>query len=144
MVLFYLEDSDYESPTRFQLLSKKGITRKITPDISRANFLSKESKKSLRGLKNRVEKLGIDEFSANSIIKDIHDIIIQTIRSKILMQGFSSSGNYAHEAEVAFMKKLGFSEYKISFVNNLRSSRNGINYYEKSLKVNTPKSVIVS
>jgi len=73
----------------------------------------------------------INELNSNSIIKDIHDIIIQLIRSKMLIQGFSASGNYAHESEVAYMRKLNFSDYEISFTNKLRASRNGINYYGK-------------
>lgn len=91
----------------------------------------KESKKSFKGLKERVIQMKINELNSNSIIKDIHDIIIQSIRSKMLSKGFSASGNYAHEAEVAYLKKLNFVEFEISFINTLRASRNGINYYGK-------------
>ncbi|HLD55362.1 MAG TPA: hypothetical protein VJB35_03830 [Candidatus Nanoarchaeia archaeon] len=118
-------------PFELNYYLKNGVVRKITPDISRANFLFEESQKSFEGLKIRVEKIGIDEFSANSIIKDIHDIILQILRSKMLFAGLSASGNYAHEAEVSYMNFLGFNQSQISFVNTLRKSRNGINYYGK-------------
>jgi hypothetical protein len=118
-------------PFDFDYYLKEKIARKQSPNIPRAEFLIRETKKSFIGLKNRVEKLGIDEFNANSIIKDIHDIIIEKVRAKMLIEGYNTSGNFAHEAEVAYMKNLGFSEFEISFVNELRQSRNGINYYGK-------------
>ena len=49
----------------------------------------------------------------------------------MLKEGLIASGNYAHEAEVSYMNELKFTDYEISFVNVLRSSRNGINYYGK-------------
>lgn len=124
---------------KFEDYLKKGIVSKRNPDISRAEFLINESKKSLEGIKRRVTKMGVDEFNANSIIKDIHDILIQTIRAKMLTKGFYASGNYAHEAEVSFMEKMDFRESEISFVNILRQSRNGINYYGKIFEENYAK-----
>ena len=118
-------------PFDFAYYLKKEIVKKQSPNIPRSEFLIKETKKSLIGLKNRIEKLGIDEFSANSIIKDIHDIIIEKIRAKMFLDGYNASGNFAHEAEVAYMKPLGFSDFEVSFVNELRQARNGINYYGK-------------
>ncbi len=115
----------------FEYYLQKGIVKKRRQDKSRAEFLIEESKKSFKGLKIRINKLGIDQFSANSIIKDVHDIIMQSLRAKMLLIGFYSSGNYAHESEVAYMKEIDFNEFDISFVNNLRASRNGINYYGK-------------
>jgi hypothetical protein len=55
--------------------------------------------------KNLVMK-GIDEDNVNSIIKDIYDKIIELIRAKMFLEGYSCSGNFAHEAEVAYLKKL--------------------------------------
>jgi len=118
-------------PFGFDYYMKKSIVRKISPDVSRADFLLEESKKSFKGLRLRIRKLGIDEFSANSIIKDVHDIIMQSLRAKMLLAGFSASENFAHEAEVSYMRPLKFSDFDISFVNTLRASRNRINYYGK-------------
>ena len=116
-------------PFDFEAYIKNGVVKKQSPNFSRAEFLIQEADKSFIGLKNRLDKLGIDEFSANSIIKDIHDIIVQKVRAKMLIDGFNASGNFAHEAEVAYMKKLNFSDYEVSFVNELRQARNGITYY---------------
>ena len=118
-------------PFDFNYYLNEKIVRKQSPNIPRAEFLIKETQKSFIGLKNRVEKLGIDEFNANSVIKDIHDIIIEKIRAKLLLDGYNASGNFAHEAEVAYMKNLSFSDFEVSFVNELRQARNGINYYGK-------------
>lgn len=119
---------------------KEKVVKKQSPSIPRAEFLIKETQKSFIGLKNRVEKLGIDEFNANSIIKDIHDIIIEKVRAKLLLDGYNASGNFAHEAEVAYMKNLGFSDYEVSFVNELRQARNGITYYGKIYEKGYAKS----
>lgn len=118
-------------PFDFNYYLEQGVVRKQSPNIPRAEFLTTETSKAFIGLKTRIEKLGIDEFSANSIIKDIHDIIVQKIRAKMLLEGFNASGNFAHEAEVAYMAVLKFSDYEISFVNELRKARNGITYYGK-------------
>ena len=127
-------------PFDFNYYLNEKIARKQSPNIPRAEFLIKETQKSFIGLKNRVEKLGIDEFNANSVIKDIHDIIIEKIRAKLLLEGYNASGNFAHEAEVAYMKNLSFSDFEVSFVNELRQARNGINYYGKLYEKDYAKS----
>lgn len=127
-------------PFDFDYYLNEKIVRKQSPSIPRAEFLIKETQKSFIGLKNRVEKLGIDEFNANSVIKDIHDIIIEKIRAKLLLDGYNASGNFAHEAEVAYMKNLSFSDFEVSFVNELRQARNGINYYGKLYEKDYAKS----
>lgn len=127
-------------PFDFKYYLKEKIVRKQSPNIPRAEFLIKETQKSFIGLKNRVEKLGIDEFNANSVIKDIHDIIIEKIRAKMLLDGYNASGNFAHESEVAYMKNISFSDFEVSFVNELRQARNGITYYGKIYEKDYAKS----
>jgi len=51
----------------------------------------------------------------------------------LLIDGFSSSGNFAHESEISYLKKLGFPEGEISFLNELRYFRNSVTYYGKLL-----------
>ncbi len=116
-------------PFNFEYYLKKGIIKKITPDLPRAKFLLSESENSFIGLKKRVEKMGIDDFSSNSIVKDVQDIILERIRAEMLKKGFSASGNYSHEAEVSFLEEMSFKESEISFINTLRKARNGITYY---------------
>ena len=56
---------------------------------------------------------------------------MELIRAKMLLEGFNSSGKGAHEAEVAYLRELKFSESDVQFANQLRYFRNGITYYGK-------------
>lgn len=120
-------------PKEFEYYVQRKIIKKQMPDKSRAEFLIKESEKSLQGLRKRVDVMGIDEFNANSIIKDCYDIIMELIRAKMFLEGYSASGSFAHEGEISYLKKLKFSENEISFLNQLRYFRNAITYYGKIL-----------
>ena len=120
-------------PKEFEYYIKKGIIRKSGQDKPRAEFLIKESEVSLEGLKERIKIIWINDKNANSIIKDCYDIMLELIRAKLLLEGYSSSGSYAHEAEISYLKKLGFSESEISFLNELRYFRNSVTYYGKIL-----------
>jgi hypothetical protein len=112
---------------------KKGIVRKITPDKARANFLITEADNTFEGLKERINKIGINEKNANSIIKDCYDIIMEIIRARLFLDGYMASGLNAHEAEVSYLKILNFSEKEVLFINDLRYFRNSITYYGKIL-----------
>lgn len=121
-------------PKEFEYYIKKGVIRKSSQNKPRAEFLIKESEVSLEGLKERIKIIGINDKNANSIIKDCYDIIMEMIRAKLLLVGYSSSGSYAHEAEVSYLQKLRFPDSEISFLNELRYFRNGITYYGKILE----------
>lgn len=77
--------------------------------------------------------MGIDEDNANSIIKDCYDIMMELIRAKLLLTGYCSAGQFAHEAEISYLKKCEFSDYNVSFINEVRYFRNSITYYGKIL-----------
>lgn len=120
-------------PKEFEHYLQKGIIRKSTPDAPRAQFLIKESETSFEGLKERIKIIGINNKNANPIIKDCYDIIMESTRAKLLLDGYSSSGNFSHEAEISYLKKLGFPDSEISFLNELRYFRNSVTYYGKLL-----------
>jgi len=128
-------------PKEFEYYLKKGIIRKLTPDKPRAEFLIKESEVSLEGLKERIKIIGINNKNANSIIKDCYDIIMELIRAKLLLKGYSSSGSYAHEGEISYLKTIGFPESEISFLNEVRYYRNSVTYYGKILDKEYAKKV---
>lgn len=119
----------------FEEYLKEGIVKKQRAELPRARFLIEESEKSFLGLKRRIKNEGIDSLNANSIIKEIHDIIIELIRAKMLLDEFSASGNYAHEAEISYLRALGFSDKEVLMANELRKARNGITYYGKMFEV---------
>lgn len=120
-------------PKQFEEYVKKGVARTCSPNKSRAEFLINESNNSFEGLTERVEKIGINDKNANSIIKDCYDIIMELVRARLLLDGYTSSGQSAHEAEVSYLKKVGFSDNEVSFLNELRYYRNSVTYYGKIL-----------
>ena len=120
-------------PKDFEYYLQKGIVRKITSDIPRARFLVEESEISFEGLKEMIQAIGINNRNSNLVIKNVYDILIGLIRAKLLLEGYISSGNYAHEAEISYLKKIGFSDKEISFLNELRYFRNSVTYYGKIL-----------
>ena len=126
----------------FDEFMANGIVKKQTPDISRANYLSKESEKSRVFLQNIIRDYGITDDSANSIIKLCYDIIMELIRSSMLRKGFNSSGQGAHEAEVSYLRKLGFNNNDVQFADQLRYFRNGIVYYGKILDAEYAEKVV--
>src|SRR3989344_103726 len=95
-------------PRPFDEFVKEGIVRKRSPDSSRSGSLQKESEKSYNFLKDIIKNIGISDENANNIIKNTYDIIMELIRADMLIRGFNSSGQGAHEAEVAYLKKIGF------------------------------------
>ena len=102
-------------PRNFEDYVQEGIIRKCSINKSRAMFLISESQKSLIGLNERIEAIGINENNANSIIKDCYDIIMEMIRAKMLLVGYSSAGQFAHEGEVSYLKRQDFLTAKSHF-----------------------------
>lgn len=67
---------------------------------------------------------------------------MELIRAKMLKAGFKSSGIGAHEAEVSYLRELGFKDTEIEFTNQLRYFRNGILYYGKSFDIDYVNKVL--
>lgn len=129
-------------PKEFEEYVKQGIIKRCSINKPRAEFLINESQKSLKGLHERVDMMGINDNNANSIVKDCYDIIMELIRAKLLLKGYSSAGQFAHEAEISYLKKFEFSDNEISFLNDLRYFRNSVTYYGKILSIEYAKQVV--
>lgn len=115
----------------FEDFIKDGVVKNITPDISRARSLLKDSEREYNFLKEVIKKMGVSDENANNIIKTSYDIIMDVIRAKMLEHGFNAIGLGAHEAEVSYMRKFGFNERDTQFLDQLRYFRNKIMYYGK-------------
>lgn len=126
----------------FEEYLEQGIMKRCSINKSRAQFLIEETEKTFRGLNKRLKVIGIDEDNANSIIKDCYDIIMELIRAKLLLAGYCSAGQFAHEAEVMYLKKCGFSESEVAFINDLRYFRNSVTYYGKILNIEYAEKVV--
>ncbi len=131
-----------KSLKQFEEYLEEGIVKKQTPDESRAESLLKESERKSDSLKLILNKIGITEENANDIMEYCYDIILNIARSKMLVKGYGSSGLGAHEAEVSYLRKMGFLESDVQFMNQLRYFRNGILYYGKRFDKEYAEKVI--
>jgi hypothetical protein len=118
-----------------------GIVKKITPDIQRVKNLILESERRIHSLNEQIQKIGIKNENANDYIVYCHDILMDLIRAKMLLNGYNSSGYGAHEAEVAYLKNLGFNEADVQFADKIRYFRNSILYYGTALDKEYAKKV---
>ena len=84
----------------FEEFVKEGIVKAQKPDFNRAKFLTKESEEQFSFIRELILKMKINNKNSNSIIKLSYDIIMETIRAKMLINGYNASGSYSHEAEV--------------------------------------------
>jgi len=127
---------------RFEEFIKEGIVKKQSPDKSRAEFLVKEAEKSYDFLLKKIDVFGVVKETANDIVKSCYDIIMELIRAQMLLQGYNASGHGAHEAEVSFLRGIGFNEKQVQFADQLRFFRNGMLYYGTILDEEYAEKVI--
>ncbi len=114
---------------KFDEFIKKNIVKKQSVDKSRAEFLIKESENSYNNLLEKVQKIRLSDSNANDFVKSCYDILMELIRAKMLLEGYNASGFGAHEAEVSYMRILGFNEKDVQFADQIRFFRNGMVYY---------------
>jgi hypothetical protein len=126
----------------FEEYLNEGIIIKISIDKQRAYNLILESERKYSILSEMINNLGIDDKKANDYIEFCYNILLFLIRSKMFLEGYYSSGKGAHEAEIAFIKEKGFSDYDLNFLDQLRYFRNGILYYGKRFDAEYAKKVI--
>ena len=127
---------------QFEEFLREGIVRKQMPNKSRAEFLIKESGNNYNFLLELIDKIEIGNNNANTIVKICYDILMELIRAKMLLNGFNASGLGAHEAEVSYLRTLGFDENDVQFANQLRFFRNGMLYHGTILDKEYAEKVI--
>jgi len=113
----------------FEDFIKEKIVKKQSIDKSRAEFLIKESENSYNNLLEKIQKIKLSDDNANDFVKSCYDILMEIIRAKMLLGGYNASGFGAHEAEVSYMRVLGFDENNVQFADQIRFFRNGMLYY---------------
>ena len=127
---------------KFEEFIKENIVKKQSIDKSRAEFLIKESENSYNNLLEMIKKLKLNNINANTFIKTCYDILMELIRAKMLLDSYNASGFGAHEAEVSYMKVLGFDEKDVNFMSQIRYFRNGMLYYGTALDAEYAMKVI--
>ncbi len=113
----------------FEEFANEGIVKTVTPNKGRARSLVAESERKMRSLQEHLAKIGVKEDNANDYVEYCYDIVMYLLRAKLYLEGYSASGTGAHEAEVAYMRTLGFDEKDVQFADQMRYFRNGILYY---------------
>jgi len=104
---------------KFDEFIESGIVKKQSPNSSRAEFLIKESGRSYFSLLEQIDKIGISEENANNYLKDCYDLLMELIRAKMLLDGYNASGFGAHEAEVSYLRNMGFKEAEVQFADQM-------------------------
>jgi hypothetical protein len=126
----------------FEEFVGSGTIKIQNPDKSRAEFLVKEAEQGYLNLLEHIEKLGLKDKNANNFVKECYDIIMELIRAKMLIKGYNASGYNAHEAEVSYLRVLGFREKDVQFMDQIRFFRNGMLYYGTLLDKEYAEKVI--
>lgn len=112
---------------------RENTVRKQGLDRSRARFLIEESANSYKNLLEMAEKIKLTDSNANQFVKSCYDILMELIRAKMLLGGYNASGLGAHEAEVSYLRVLGFTENEVQFADQVKFFRNGMLYYGTQL-----------
>lgn len=114
---------------KFDKFIKQGIAKKQSQNKPRADFLVKEAKQNYLFVLELKDKFKIEDSNANIFIKSCYDVLMGLIRAKMLLEGYNASGLGAHEAEVSYLRVLGFNEKEVQFADQMRFFRNGMLYY---------------
>ncbi len=126
----------------FEEFMREGVVKKISPDTQRAADLYQESERKFHSLQKIIKHMGVEDATANDYVEYGYNIILFMLRAKMLERGYASSGQGAHEAEVAFARTLHLNEADILFLDQLRYFRNGILYYGKRLDAEYARQII--
>ncbi len=111
----------------FEEFVRMGTVKKQTSNTHRASALIIESEAKKRFLEVSLKNIPPEQMNANFIVESCYDILLELTRAKMLIDGYNSSNS--HEAEVSYMRILGFSEPDVRFMDDLRYYRNGTKYY---------------
>ena len=115
----------------FDTFLAEGVVRRQTPNIPRAVSLLEESKQATSFLNLSLQTIPSEKMNSNFIATSCYDIIMQLLRAHLFSNGFNAGAS--HEAEVSYLRVLGFPESDVVFLNELRYYRNGTKYYGTQL-----------
>lgn len=124
---------------KFEDFVKEGTVKKRTPNIQRALSLINESEEKRQFLSISLKSIPEEKMNANFIVDYCYDILIELLRAKMFTEGYNSGSS--HEAEVSYMRILGFSEADTGFMDEMRYYRNGTKYYGTILGLDYAKKV---
>lgn len=126
----------------FHEYEKTGIVTKRTPQTARAQSLLDEASQRKQFLEDIEKNIPLTNSNANYFIENVYDILVELSRAKLIIDGYYASGKGAHEAEIAYLIILGFSEKDVRMFDKLRERRNGIKYYGEECDADYARRVI--
>ncbi len=125
---------------KFEEFIASGVVRKQPPNRQRALSLTNESEEKKKFLEISLKIIPAEEMNANFIVDYCYDITMELIRAKLFLDGYNAGSS--HEAEVAYLRNLGFLESEVRFMDEIRYYRNGIKYYGVILDKNYAEKVL--
>ena len=128
---------------KFEEYIENKVVKKRGSDKIKAQDLTTEAEKDKKFLEEIKKKIPLNDDNANNFIEQVYKIILKTIRARMMIDGYKATGHSAHEAEVAYMINLGFSEAETEFMDEIRYSRNGILYYGSSFNKDYAEKILV-
>ncbi|MDO8660341.1 MAG: hypothetical protein Q7K43_00485 [Candidatus Woesearchaeota archaeon] len=98
---------------------------KVTPDKEKAKSILKMADTTIEMIK----LIDITKFSSN-ITKEYYDVIRELISVILLLDGYKTYGEGAHKKLIEYLptKNVGFTEYEILLIDDLRITRNKVAY----------------
>ncbi|MFH1249344.1 MAG: hypothetical protein V1660_04295 [archaeon] len=118
---------------QFEEFVENGTVKKQTPNTKRALSVFKEASRKKEYLELSIKSIPKEKMSPNFIADYCYDIIMEIVRAKMFIEGYNSGSS--HEAEVSYMKLIGFQEQEVEFMDELRYYRNGTKYYGTILEM---------
>jgi len=120
----------------FEYFVEKGEVKIQKTDKNLAIALKKESLERI----NFVYRLISNSENPKYIVENVYDLLRELVEAKLAIDGYKS---YSHEATILYLKKFKeFTDYEISFLDELRKIRNRIKYYGKNIEEDKASKVI--
>ena len=115
----------------FEYYLKRGVVKKSIKDVKRAVSLLKTARKRME----IAEKIEVRSFR----LEFVYEAIIELIEALMSLEGYKS---YSHEADIAFLRKVYFSENIILKLDEVRRNRHRSKYYGVELKIDKAEELI--
>jgi len=124
----------------FREFVESGIVKRQTPNKERALSIVRETEEKKQFLEISLKSIPNEKMYPNFIVDQCYDILMELVRAKMLIDGYNPGGS--HEAEVSYLRILGFSEQDVRFMNEMRYYRNGTKYYGTILTMEYAENTI--
>lgn len=113
---------------------KRGKVKKQSIDTELAVSLLKDAKERAE----KSKKLSVKDFG-KIIFENIYDSLRELLDAILALEGYKS---YSHEASIAYLQILGFSDATITELDNLRYKRNSSKYYGKGVPLEDVENIL--